>query len=489
MMKIHFILAPPIKKPKLGELSEGRIPPLGILYLAAYLREKIDNLQIRVTDGTVNGFEKTYQEVRNFNPDILCISYYTLMTLGAYKFVNLMKKDNQELFIITGGPHATALPNEPLKKSKVDVVVIGEGEITLSELVNLFIQGKHKNTESLASVDGIAYRDNGQNKFTKTREYIRDLDTIPFPARDLINLNDYKGWYINKEKKEGAVFFARGCPYNCTFCSNVVWKKCRPYVRTRSPKNIADEIEMLCKDYDIREIYDCSDEFNSDLRYALAVCEELKNRNLGIFWKTSIRATPLPEELVKAMAKSGCWYVLIGIESGNEETLKGIKKHITLQQVEDACKLFKKYNLKVQGLFMLYNVWEENGQLKYENTDMVKKTFKYVSTLVDRRLLDYIGWSVTVPYPGSQLYNIAQKYNLIKDEYKENWDYWLSKDSYVMQLPNITTATQIKMKTMGSMLRAKMLLRTKDFKLKDVSWLVGKALKIVINEIKVCLKR
>ena len=202
-----------------------------------------------------------------------------------------------------------------------------------------------------------------------------------------------------------------------------------------------------------------------------------------------MRAAPLPEELLKAMSESGCWYVLIGIESGNEETLKGISKHITLRQVEDACKLFKKYNLKVQGLFMLYNVWEENGQLKHEDTSMVKKTFKYVSSLVDGKLLDYIGWSVTVPYPGSQLYNIAQKYNLIKDEYKENWDYWMSKDSYVMQLPGITPATQVRMKTMGSILRAKILLKDMNFRLKDIDWMVGKALKIVKNELKAFFKK
>jgi radical SAM superfamily enzyme YgiQ (UPF0313 family) len=456
--------------------------------LAAYLREKIDNIQINVTDGTIAGFDKTYQEVKNFDPEILCVSYYTLMALGAYRFINLLKKEKPELFVITGGPHATALPKEPLEKSDVDVVVIGEGEVTLYELVNLVIQEKHRNIESLRKVDGIAYRDNGQIRFTKPREHIKDLSTIPFPARDLINLSNYKGWYINKERKEGAVLFSRGCPYSCTFCSNIVWKKCKPYIRNRSPKNIVDEIEMLYRDYGIREIYDCSDEFNSDMKHALAVCEELKTRKLNIIWKTSMRATPLSEELVKAMVESGCWYVLMGIESGNEDVLKGINKHITLQQVEDACRLLKRYNLKIQGLFMLYNVWEENGELRYEDTDMVKKTFKYVSGLVDKHLLDYIGWSITVPYPGSKLYEIATKYNLIKDEYKENWDYWLSKDSYVMQLPGITSATQIRMKTMGSILRAKLLLRARDFGLKDIGWMCRKALRIIENEMKTCLR-
>lgn len=486
-MKIHFIMAPPIKSPKLGELSEGRIPPLGILYLASYLRENVNNLQLKVTDGIMEGFEKTISEVKKFQPDIVGISYYTLCALGAYKLIDEIKKEDPNTFVIAGGPHATALPKEALEKSDVDAIVIGEGEATVHELVSLFARGKHKEISFLEKVAGIAYKDNGQVRLTSTRQHIKDLDSIPIPARDLINMGDYKGWYVSKERKEAAIFSTRGCPYSCTFCSNIVWRKAKPYIRVRSPRKVVDEIEELIRQYGIREVYDCCDEFNINTKFALAVCEEIKRRRLDIQWKVAVRATPLSEELVRAMAEAGCWYVLMGIESGNKNALKGINKHITLEEVETACRLFKKHNIKVQGLFMLYNVWEEDGELRYEDTEMVKKTFKYASELFNKGLLDYIGWSITVPYPGSKLYEIATKFNLIKPEYIGNWDYWLSKDGYVMQLPGITNATQIRMKTIGSILRAKMLVRNRDFKMKDMSWLVGKASKIVINELKAIL--
>ena len=245
-----------------------------------------------------------------------------------------------------------------------------------------------------------------------------------------------------------------------------------------------DEIERLYNDYGIREFFDCSDEFNNNVSHALAICEEIKKRGLKIAWKTSVRAAPLPEELAKAMAESGCWYVLIGIETGNLETMKGIRKHITFEQVENACRVLHKYNIRVNGLFMLYNVWGENGELRHETTDMVKNTFRYMDYLVKKGLLDYVGWSITMPYPGSELYQIAVKYNLIKPEYVGNWDKWLIGDSYVMQLPGVDHKAQVRMKTRGQLLRARMILKRREFQMKDVGYFMKKALKLAQNEFK-----
>lgn len=133
---------------------------------------------------------------------------------------------------------------------------------------------------------------------------------------------------------------------------------------------------------------------------------------------------------------------------------------------------------------MLYNVWEENGKLKYEGTKEVKKTLNYAYSLVNRGLLDYVGWSVTVPYPGSKLYNIACRHNLIKKEYVNHWENWLKRNSYVMELPGITKSEQIRMKTWGSILRAKLILKNKEFRLKDLNWMGKKAIKVLLNELK-----
>jgi radical SAM superfamily enzyme YgiQ (UPF0313 family) len=286
---------------------------------------------------------------------------------------------------------------------------------------------------------------------------------------------------------EGAVLFSRGCAYNCTFCANVVWRSHTPKVRHRSAKNIVDEIEYLHQTYGVSEIYDCSDEFNNSVKHALAICDEIIKRGLKVSWKTSMRVAPLPEELVRKMAESGCWYVLVGIETGNQETLQGIKKKITFDQVEAACRLFRKYDIRVNGLFMLYNVWEENGKLRFESTEMVRNTFRYMAKLVKSNLLDYVGWSITMPYPGSELYRIATAYNLIKPEYEGRWDYWLVGDSYIMNLPGINWKDQVRMKTLGQILRGRLILKNREFGFKDLGLMFRKALKLVVNECKAAI--
>jgi len=484
-LRVHLVFAPPLKIPKFGELSERRIPPLGIMYLASYLRSKVEGIDLKLTDGLIMGFEKTFQEIEGFQPDIVGVSFYTACALGAFELINRVREKFPRIFIVAGGPHATALPEEALGRSKVDVIAFGEGEETFYELFKLYERGEHNSASSLQKVEGIAFMKNRQVLRTSPRQHIRDLDSIPFPARDLIDVNSYKGWYLNKEDREGAVLFARGCPFCCTFCSNIVWKVVKPHVRLRSPKNIVDEIEFLYQRYGIREIFDCSDEFNISVKHALAVCDELKKRHLDIVWKSSIKAHPLPEELVSAMANTGCWYVLLGIESGNQETINGIQKHITLEQVEVACRLFHKYNIKVMGLFMLFNVWEEDGELRYEGVEEVKRTFKYINYLIKEGLLDYIGWSVTVPYPGSKLYDISIRYNLIREEYLGNWDKWLTGDSFIMQLPGIKKKDQVRMKTLGSITRARLIVRNREFKVKDIALFIKKFLKLVKNEAKV----
>lgn len=341
MLKVHFVFAPLKKRGYFGEVSEGRVPPLSLLYLASFARKQLkDNLKMKFTDGLLCGMEKSLKEVEEFQPDILALSFYTPQAEGAYEFINRVKKRCPEILVIAGGVHITALPEELFRRSKADIAVIGEGEETFSELLNLYSNSKENN---LRNVEGIAFRDKGGKIiWTAHRAYIKDLNTIPFPAYDLINLRDYKGWYLNRSTPEAPLFSARGCPYWCTFCSNIVWKINKPYLRLRSPENVVDEIEWLTEKYGIKEIYECSDEFNNSVKNALGICEEIKRRGLKVWWKTSVRADNLPENLIKGMAEAGCWYVLIGIESGNRRTINGIEKRVSLEEVEESCRLLKK---------------------------------------------------------------------------------------------------------------------------------------------------
>jgi len=356
-MKVQLVFAPTMRPVKYGELGVQISPPLGVLYLAGWLRKNMPDLQLNVVDGMQIGYKHTIEQIKDFRPDVLGISFYTPVAISAYKLANDIKEQFPKTLVIMGGPHATALPEEVLEKSRADTVAIGEGEQTMLELVCMFDKkGKDPKAMDYYQICGTASMGDGQIRRSSPRTFIADIDTIPFPARDLIDMKKYSGWYIHKQLPETKMLMSRGCPYHCTFCDDVVWKSSKPWVRLRTPKNIVDEIELLAKEYGIKEVMDDSDEFNNNVSHALAICEEMKRRRLDIPWKTQLRAWPLPENLVKAMAEAGCWYVHLGIESGNPETLYGIQKQITVEQILEACALLKKYNIQVLGLFMLFNV-------------------------------------------------------------------------------------------------------------------------------------
>ncbi len=475
-MKVHLVLAPSLIYSPYEVLGENMWPPMGILYLSSYLRSKMSAVEIKITDGCKVGYKNTINEIKKFNPDIVGISFYTTLAYGASKLAQEVKKLLPLSIVIMGGVHATALPEDTLKASGADIVVIGEGEKTFSLIVRLISQSK--NLSELTSLPGICINIDGKIHQNAPAKFITPLDRVPFPAWDLINITEYKGWYMSKQNPEAIMFFSRGCPYNCTFCSNCVWKSSKPVVRFRSPQDIVDEMEYLKNNFSVKEIFDNSDEFNCNLEHSLNICREIKKRNLGITWKTQLRVTPFTEELAREMAASGCWYVHLGIESGNQKTVDGIKKRVDLKDVETTCKLLKKYNIKVMALFMLFNVWEENGKLSYENMKMTEHTLNFAWRLVKNNLIDYIGWSITTPYPGSELYDIALKYNLLNPAFRDSWESWQKEGLFIMDLPGVRKMDRSRIKLKGEGLRIMCLLKRKYFKLKDVPFLIKRAFHI-----------
>lgn len=485
-MKLHLIFAPIHADNKLTvvELGAGTNPPLGLLYLASYVKKKLQGIEVRVTDGLVEGYARTLKEVVSFNPDVVGISFLTPLALSAYDLINELKRIKPGLFVVAGGPHATALPREVLEKTDVDCVVMGEGEQTLSELIESLKVAKGGGSIKFENIDGLAYKREDKVIINRPRQFIQDLDALPFPDRDLVKVTSYKGWYVCKNLPETAMLFSRGCPYWCTFCSNAVWKSSRPALRLRSPKNIVDEMELLVTQYRIREIFDHSDEFNCDHDWAIEVCEELKKRRLNLSWKTQLRADNVSEALVQALAESGCWYVHLGFESGNQKTLDGIRKHIKLEEAVKTAALLKKYGIYVYGLFMLFNVWEEEGKLCFEDIKMTQNTLNFVRRLIDQRLVDYFSLSIATPYPGSRLYDIALKYDLIKGHLRQNWSAWVTDESFVMQLPGVSLKEQTWLQTKGSALRIRCILASGKINLRDIPLILLKGCRIIIDQIK-----
>ncbi|RLI52900.1 MAG: hypothetical protein DRP09_16975 [Candidatus Thorarchaeota archaeon] len=446
--KMKIILAdPPIIKNSAYK-PNTYTPNLGILYLISYLRNKFNNLEMKYLESFLS-LKQHVKEVREYNPDIYCISFPTLLANAAYKTINIIKNESRSLPIICGGPHPTADPEDVFANSKADICVIGEGEETLTELVAYYMnRGKHKQLED---IKGIAYRKSDNVIYTQKRPLIKDLDSIPFPAWDVIDMKKYPGPTRLRAYPFRMVLVSRGCPYNCNFCSNPVWKTNKPWLRLRSPKNIAKEIELYYNRDGIREIQLLCDEFNVDLNWSIEVCNEIKRLGYDdLYFNTLLRVDKVTEELAKALADINCWAVHIGIESGNQRTLDGINKKITLEQVVNACKILKKYNIRIFGFAMMLNIWEENGELCYESPDDVMRTLNFMRKLIRNKLIDYMSWGFVVPLPGAPLYDICKKHGLISgDRRLDTWKW----GGMPVKLPNIEEKIMQRIKRKGMFLQ------------------------------------
>jgi len=474
-MKILLAYSPDRLVHKRGEEEGAIYPPLGIMYIASYLRGKISDVNVSLLDAATLTPQEFVQGVKQIDPDILGLSFPTMSARAAFVSSRLIKSELPHVPIIGGGPHATAMPRQCIEEGNMDVVVIGEGEITFTELVQAFRKKFLFKKESLKDVKGIAFKYGNEIFMTPPRVFIRNLDEIPFPARDLMDILDYPGYHYVKRIPDTEILSSRGCPWTCTFCANCVWRVSAPRVRLRSPQNIVDELEEIMNKYKIKEVFDYCDEFNALPKWSIEVCREIQKRRLDLSWKTALRVDRVTDELARELSNSGLWLALIGIESANVETLKGTKKGTTPDQAVKACSILKKHGIKILGYFMSFNVWEENGFLKYEDIEMSMKTYKLAKNLVDKKLLDYLTFSITTPWPGSELYNIARRHGLIS-EY--NYDQWTAHE-VVMNLPGVSQQDIKKLKSKSIMLQAKCLLLNGGINPRLMSFYLRKAFKAI----------
>jgi radical SAM superfamily enzyme YgiQ (UPF0313 family) len=477
MVKIFLLNAPPLKK--IGIV--GQIyPPLGILYLASYAEKKIPNkLEFKALDGYQHSLAEVIDAIIEYKPDILGVSFTTQAATGAYEVILKVKQILKNTLVVCGGAHSTILPDEVLNSSNADIVVVGEGEETFYNVVKNYVE-----KENLDSIDGTVVKSNGEIKRNKNRPLIQNLDDVPFPARDLIDISKYPGYHYKKKPHDTSIVSARGCPFNCTYCSNPVWKLQKPWFRVRSPENVVDEMVYLKEKYHIHEFYDETDEFNGKLAWAKKVCDEIVKRDIKISWKVQMRADNVDDELAEKMKQSGCWLVFFGIETGNDRTSKGVNKNISQEQVIKALQTFKKYKIKTFALLMAFNVWEEEGKLVYEGINETKNTLNFAKRLVKDRLVDIISWSLTTPYPGSELYHIAGRHNLIDKEIIGKWDNFDSSANFVMKLPNVSDDDWFYIQREGKKMQALLLFKSGTFNwrsipiyIKKLLFLVGKIVK------------
>jgi len=391
---------------------DAAYPNMGILYLISAARQRFP-----FPDFSFSYLESQYDlaghldAIAQIQPDIYGLSYASFTSPLAHRTIAAVRKQFPKLTIIAGGAHPTAAWEQVIRETAVDVCVIGEGEDVFCDVVAHYAgQGK-----SLDAIPGIAFRRNGEPFRTERRIPIKDLDSIPVPAWDLIKFTKYKGMHLHRAQPQAYIVVSRGCPFDCWFCSNPIWKESKPWVRMRSAKAIAEEVEGLYQQ-GIREIYLSADELNVNYEWPIEVSQELQNlEHSDLYFQCNVRADKVNEELAREFRKMNLWMVHIGVESGNQRTINGLKKRIELDQVVNACRIFQAHEIKVFGFFMLYHAWEEDGQLAFESPEDVNITFEFARSLLREKLINYMSWQVATPYPGSRLWGTAHKFGLLPD--------------------------------------------------------------------------
>jgi len=387
-MKVTLIQSPYLKAfgsyDKVGPISF----PMGIGYIASYLIKHGFSVSIIDPENERLDFAGLRKRIREESPDLLGISCVTPTFSNASKIAKITKEETSAL-VVLGGVHASSLPEATLENCpEFDLIVIGEGEKTMLELC----QNIKANSKEFDTVKGVAFRENGKIIKTSPREWIRDVDSLPFPARHLVNMNGYRIQpHMGIGKKTATMITSRGCPYSCIFCSAHI-SMGRGY-RPHSTKYIISEIGHLQQKYGIQHIYFHDDTFTVQKNRVVEICNLLLEKKMGISWICMARADTISEDLIILMKKAGCYGVGFGVESGDERILKNIKKGTTLKQCREAFKHCKKAGLKTYGTFMFGNPGEDHKS--------VEKTIQFAIELNPDIAMFY----VLTPFPGSEIFN------------------------------------------------------------------------------------
>ncbi len=370
--------------------------PLGLLYLASVLER--DNHEVMVKDYFKDPFESVKEEIidliKNYSPDVIGINCTTLNRMAGFEIAKITKEKSPKIKIIMGGVHATALYKQILENFPIDIIVLGEGEITISELIKAF----SKNIK-LENIKGIAFKKNKDVIFTGIREAIKNLDELPFPKHELCE-------DAIKKSKTAVMMTSRGCPFGCIFCSTCAyWGR---KWRARTPKNVVDEMEHIIKRFSyVERIFFHDDEFTIDNQRVINICDEIMKRRIKIKWGCSSRVDTVSEEMLIKMKQAGCDEIDYGVESGSQKMLDSMGKKITLEQTKNAIELTNKVGIPYHP-FMIIGV-------PGENWDTINETINFIKELKNADIGN--GVAGLQIYPNTPIYELAKKQGIIDDSW------------------------------------------------------------------------
>jgi radical SAM superfamily enzyme YgiQ (UPF0313 family) len=364
-------------------------PPLGIAYIAAMLEKNGVTVKILDSPALEIDHETVKNEIKKYSPDIVAVTSVTPTIESALKTAQISKEACPSAFTVLGGYHPTFTYQEILKNDFVDIVVCGEGEQTMVELVDAIEKG-----QDLRDVNGIATK----NFKTAPRNIIENLDSIPFPARHLLPMDEYK--ILNMKLTTGTIVSGRGCPYKCSFCASSAMHGQK--LRLRSAENVVDEMEHLVNDHNIEMVAFMDDTFTLNKNRVYEICEIIKERGLDNYWGCTARVDTISEELLKTMKDAGCITMFLGVESADQQLLNEVNKKININRIKKTFELTKKYDMRTIASVVL--------GMPGDTKRSILSTIKFVKTLEP----SYAVFSLATPYPGTDFYLKAASENLIK---------------------------------------------------------------------------
>jgi len=382
--------------PIIIEKNRGVNPPLGILYVAAYI-EKYSNHDISVLDCQVENlnYDQIKDRIKKIHPDIVGLTAMSLTLLDVIQTAKIVKGINKNIQVVLGGPHVHLFPEETICLPNIDFLVLGEGEYVFKELVDHI-----KDTDSLEAIKGIVFKSEYKIVNTGLPEPIKHLDDLPFPARHLVPYKKYRS-LLTKGQIVTTIFTSRGCPFKCSFCD-------RPHLgkkfRARSALNVVEELQQ-CKEMGISDFLFYDDTFTVNKQRVLDICNEINNRKLDIKWDIRTRVDTIDEDMIIHLKKAGCQSIHYGIEAGTEKILKVLNKGITLEQAQTAFDLTRKHKMNILAYFMIGNPDESRKD--------IYTTYKIMKKLKP----DFVHITILTPFPGTKIYNDGLQSGSIKDDY------------------------------------------------------------------------
>ncbi|MBU0894312.1 MAG: B12-binding domain-containing radical SAM protein [Nanoarchaeota archaeon] len=383
------------------------MPTMSLAVLKSYINNKTKH-QAKIVDLIFN--KKKWKEylskkIKEFNPDLIGLSILSFNYIQAIEISKFIKNHFKNKKIIFGGVHAILSPEETINNSSVDMICIGEGEETLKELLDKELQPKN--------VKGLWYKKNNKIIKNENRVLIEDLNSLPYPNWEDFDLKKY--FLINNNHLP--IMGSRGCPYQCTYCSNHALKKKLKgkYVRFRSVENILEEIGLRISQFHgkgMKYLFFYDDTFIISRNFVLEFCKKFieKGFHKKLKWNVNVRANLVTKEIIRAMKKAGCYEVRMGVEAGNDYIRNKIyKRNMSKKQIFNAVKIIKKQGLQLRLQFIL--------GAPYETKEMMQESFEMAKKLK----ADYVLFPILMPIPETEIKKMCEKEGLIEKEKFENF--------------------------------------------------------------------